>query len=342
MPIEFAASAEPALHITDVADLVAAVPYLLGFRPTESIVLVALRAHEVAVTIRVDLTAATSGDGGCAAIDDAVVAAVRSGADAFVGVVFSDRPVRRERMPHRSVVEALGAAAAEVGRPLLDVFVVRRSRWWSFVCVDSGCVACTDEGDAVDELSSPVAAAATYAGLVALPTRDDVVALLEPLPTRDRLDPLIAEHENAAMQAALDGHGQRDQRAAKRAIFAAARAADGGRVAVSDERAARFAVALSSPAVRDPVWLAVDGGRLDGRELWRDLARRVPSPYDAAPLFLTGWAAWRSGNGVLAGIAAERALASDPSYSAADLLLGALAQAVNPFSMPRLRAPRTA
>ena len=68
------------------------------------------------------------------------------------------------------------------------------------------------------------------------------------------------------------------------------------------------------------------------------MARRLPGPYDAAPLFLFGWASWRAGNGALAGIAAERAVTSDPAYSAADLLLAALSRGLDPRRLPRLRA----
>jgi hypothetical protein len=105
---------------------------------------------------------------------------------------------------------------------------------------------------------------------------------------------------------------------------------------------ARLAAGLADIAVRDSVWLAVDQRRLDGRALWRELARRAPEPYDAAALFLFGWAEWRAGNGVLAGIAAERALASDPGYTAAELLLGALRQGLDPRRTPRLRMPKSA
>ncbi len=104
----------------------------------------------------------------------------------------------------------------------------------------------------------------------------------------------------------------------------------------------QFGAALSDIELRDSVWMAVDDGRLGGRPLWRELARRLPSPYDAAPLFLYGWAAWRSGDGALAGIAADRAVGSDPGYSAADLLLAALAQGVDPGRLPKLRLPRSA
>ena len=85
--------------------------------------------------------------------------------------------------------------------------------------------------------------------------------------------------------------------------------------------------------------MAIDDGRLAGGELWLNLARRLPSPYDAPALFLYGWHTWRAGNAAVAGIAAERALASDPGYSAADLLLAALSRGIDPRTMPKLRAP---
>jgi hypothetical protein len=134
----------------------------------------------------------------------------------------------------------------------------------------------------------------------------------------------------------LDGQAARHERAAKRGLFAAARAGEAA-PPLSDDEIARFGVALSSPAVHDPVWLAVDDGRLDGRSLWRQLARALPDPYAAAPLFLFGWASWRDGDGALAGIAADRTLASDPRFRPADMLTAALSCGMDPRQVPRLR-----
>jgi hypothetical protein len=64
----------------------------------------------------------------------------------------------------------------------------------------------------------------------------------------------------------------------------------------------------------------------------------LPTPYDAAPLFLAAWRSYRDGNGTVAGIAAGLALASDPDYSAANLLLAALAHGVDPRTLRRLHA----
>jgi hypothetical protein len=174
-----------------------------------------------------------------------------------------------------------------------------------------------------------------------------LAAVLEPCPPEvcAGLEPLLADAEAAAVQAILKGGAERDDRALKRAIFAAARASDQADGSLwsppPDEVLARFGVALSAIGIRDSVWMAIDDSRLDGRALWQELSRRLPTPYDAAPLFLFGWCSWRAGDGALASIAAQRAIASDPGYSAADILLAALSRGVDPRRLPRLRAPRT-
>src|SRR5262249_24197953 len=155
---------------------------------------------------------------------------------------------------------------------------------------------------------SEFAAAATFDGVVALPDRAALAALLAPEPDDERaaLDPLIAAAENDAVQQTIDGQARRWEVSVKRALFRAAREADEADdlAGAPGEVVARFGAALAVISIRDALWLAIDDGRLDGRALWRDLSRRLPSPYAAGPLFLYGWAAWRAGDGALAGIAA--------------------------------------
>jgi hypothetical protein len=88
--------------------------------------------------------------------------------------------------------------------------------------------------------------------------------------------------------------------------------------------------------VRDALWTAVDDGTIRPDRLLCQLHERLPAPYDAAPMFLYGWRQWRAGNGALAIMAAERALASDPGYSAARLLLEAMDQGLDPRTTPTL------
>jgi hypothetical protein len=341
------ASFEPTvLHVRDPGDLIEAVPYLLGFHPRDSLVIVGLDDRfRVGVTARVDLAELA---------DPAVLpATLRVLADASaahaVAIIYdgSPDPIARGALPWRDLVDDAGRWASTSGVTLVDALLVARGRWWSYVCAGSDC--CPEEGRAVPGDASPSAAAATYAGLVALSGREELSAALEPDDDAARagLEPLLAECENASVAAALGGHDKRRQRSVKRAIFASARDADqslfvGTSGRLSDEQVCRFAAALTEIPVRDAVWLAVDQRRLDGRALWREIARRVPAPYDAAPLFLFGWASWRDGDGPNASIAVDRALVSDPGYTAADLLRAALAHGLDPRRTPRLRMPRSA
>ncbi len=337
------------LRIRGPADLVALAPFLLGFHPAESLVMIGLDDSRVVVTVRIDLddlVTAESGDGGCPEVLRSTVAAMsRGGASRLAGIVFDNRATSSASaaLPWLGLRAAVRTEADRTGVAVADLILVRGGRFWSYECDDAGC--CPPEGRELAEADSVVSAEATYAGMVALPDRDAVAALLDPLPmaTRCVLRPFIAAHERAAVRAVVSGGGQRALRSVKRAIFRAARSADAiGPVGLPADDAARFGAALSGIDLRDAVWVAIDDARLDGRELWRELGRRLPPPYDAAALFLFGWASWRAGNGALARIAAERAVDSDPGYSAADLLLAALSRGLDPRSVPKLRTPRSA
>jgi hypothetical protein len=315
-------------------ELLQAIPYLLGFHPRDSVVLVGLAAHAVVVTARLNLE-----DAHGLALSRTVGAMCSGGAEEFVGAVYAPvGVVPGEPFPFDDVADTVASAAAVAGCSLTDLLLVSGQRWWSYVC-DGDC--CPPDGRPLDHASSTVAAAATYAGLVALPDRAALERTLEPLPEQQRelLTPLIEAAEHECHRAVLDARRARHDRSVKRALFAAARRSDEprGAAALTDAEAARFGVALTDIAIRDALWMAVDGERLDGRALWLELARRLPGPYDAAALFLYAWACWRAGSGALARTAAERAVASDPDYSAADLLLAALSHGVDPRRMPRLR-----
>jgi hypothetical protein len=331
----------PTERISGPGELLQAVPYLLGFHPSNSLVLVGLRDGVLVVTARLDL--ADAGHPG--AVEHTIGAMARGGSTSFIGAVYDEAagPDCGGQLPWDSLAVAIERAAGEFDCEVADVLLVAGCRWWSLMCGSAQC--CPSEGREIPAAPSDFTTAATFEGMVALPDRAALAALLDPLPDdrRTALDEAIAAVEHAGVGAVLEGQLRRHERSVKRALFAAARESVAvGWSGPDDRTIARFGAALSAVSLRDAVWMAVDDGRLDGRPLWRDLARRLPSPYDAAPLFLFGWASWRAGHGALAGIAAERAVWSDPDYSAADLLLAALAHGVDPRRLPKLRLPRSA
>lgn len=329
----------PVCRISGPAELLAAVPYLLGFHPHSSLVLVGLHGTRLVVTARLDLADARQPG----AVEHTVSALVRGGSTSVVTAVYDDDSARTGAAAvasWRRFAADLADAVERAGCHVGDALLVSGRRWWSLSCTLPAC--CPQEGSELEGAASAFAATATYEGIVVQRDRAALAALLDPLPDdqRRRLQPAIAAEEGEAVQAAHSGGQARRERAVKRAVFASARAGQlPGRFEVADSDVVRFGVALSDIGFRDAVWLAVDDGRLDGRALWRELARRLPQPYDAPPLFLYGWACWRAGDGTQAGMAAERAIASDPGYTAADLLLAALSSGLSPRAMARLRRP---
>jgi uncharacterized protein DUF4192 len=324
-------------RISGPGELLQAVPYLLGFRPGASLVLVGLHDGRLVVTARLDLIDATAPELVVHTLD----AMVNGGSSSVLAAIYDDAAGGVDA-PILLDAPGLELAAQRAGCELLDVLLVAGERWWSLLCAEPGC--CPDEGQLLPTEPSPFAAAATFGGVVAFPDRAALEAVLDPAPDAERsaLRPLIDSANESAAAAVRDGRGMRQERSVKRALFAAAResAAPGWR-GPDDATAARFGVALQVIGVRDALWMAVDERRLDGRPLWRDLGRRLPSPYDGTALFLFGWAAWRSGDGTLAGIAGERAVLADPSCSAADMLLALLSHGIDPRRLPTLRSRRS-
>lgn len=332
-------------RVRSIDDLVEAVPYLLRFHPRRSIVLLGLTGGtganpvgHVRVTVRLDTddlvddalidpanegTLHLAGDAtdGRARSHAAQLAATtarslrQGGAQRAVGVLFADP----DEDPSRCVraMQVAGSACMEAGLVLLTFLVAAPA---------------LDDPQAAGGI---VAAEATYAGLVALPDRASLVSLLDPDPDdeRERHRAGVVQAIEAHRQTVRAGRGAQWHRSATRALHAADRTV----TLVGDEPLLRFGAALTDPEFRESCWLAIEAGRLDGEILWRDLARRLPRPYDAAPLFFFGWIRWRAGDGALAGIAAQRALESEPEYRAAALLAGALRSGLDPFSTPRLR-----
>ncbi len=334
----------PQIKATEVGDLIETVPYLMGFHPSESLVLLgflpasAPRIREVSVTVRIDLPAAGLDDWLLAPLIEALTS---SGTAAVVAMAFTEAPVGDPRVSPvlMGLTSALVEELAGTGVQLLDVLAINGTSWWSMCCREPRC--CPAQGKPRLLETSKVAVNATYAGLVALPDRQALAATLDGRPpdVRAVLEPALAAAEDRVTQAVLRNGLTRFQREEFLALLDAATGAV-PKQPLSDEQLARFGVALTDGEIRDLVWMAIDSHRLQATEFLAELHSRLPSPYDAGPLFLFGWDRWRSGNGTLAAMAAERALESDPEYSAAELLLGAVSYGMDPATIPQLaRSP---
>lgn len=334
-----------ALRLTEPSELIEAIPYLLGFHPSESLVLVGFvdiagGRRQVGLCVRVDLPPPELPAEDLAMVTHSMM---RSGVTSAVAVVLTSSPGERPTDELRWAVLAhtLHTALAAADVVLDDLLVATAETWWSVSCERSDC--CPPEGRPRANGCSVAAAEATVAGIVALPDRESVAQVLAPCPDRERarLSGPLGTAEGRLLTLVADKGMQRVRQSELKALLDELDrrgVASGAARTLTPRRAARYAVALTDVGIRDGLWLAIDEGSVHADSLMLELLRRLPSPYDAAPLFLFGWNAWRHGNGTLASMAADRALESDPGYTAARLLLQA-SQGVDPRTVPPLREP---
>ncbi|GIG89003.1 hypothetical protein Pen02_39390 [Plantactinospora endophytica] len=310
-------------------------PYLLGFHPADSLVVIALRGNRVVFVARgdlPDLAATSTGSGTPAEVGEAAeqVAAVvaRQGVDTTTVIGYGE-PARVTPM-----VGAVTAALGGIGLPVLEALRVTGDRYWSYACDDAGC--CPADGIRFDSSSTQLAAAATFAGQVALPDRDGLVRLIAPVdgPAREAMREATRRAEsrlNELLDKAPPGDllGRRALRRAGRAAVRKSlhRHRTGGQL--TDDELAWLSLLLVHLPVRDDAWQRT-GGEDWHLALWTDVLRRAEPDLVPAPAALLGFAAWRAGQGALASVAVERALEAQPDYSFAQLLAEALQAGIGP------------
>lgn len=287
------------MHAT--GDVVEVIPYLLGFHPVESLVMMFLHRGEMRLTARADLC------GGPEALGRVIrVAARRCEADAVFLAAYSSSP---------SAEDILLAQVADDELPsIVDAVRVDAGRWWSVLDADHG----EARGDGC------VAAEAVYAGLTAAPTRAEAVVAAAAPPAAEV--PALrqeAERQRGTLPASLD-----DRVAETLSAFAGRldKTAD-----LPTAERLRLAVLVGSDvAVRDAVLLTTTQDNAEAAvRLWSQVVHSAPPGEEVAPLCLLGLAAWLSGNGALLVECVERALVADPACTMAQLL-GQIADAALP------------
>ncbi|GLX00744.1 DUF4192 domain-containing protein [Microtetraspora sp. NBRC 16547] len=319
------------LVLSTPADILAAVPYLLGFHPQDSLVVAAFAGSALRVTTRWDLPLGPRALDPLAALlrrEPMTMAVLAGYGPAALVTPAIDEATRLLREAGVQVAEALRADAG---------------RYWSYVCAQADC--CPPEGTAYDPVSGRVAAEAVVHGLVALPDRRSLARSVESYGGLGRVAMGQATRRVVAETRTLLTLAERPDETA--AAFVAAGLArvrsaigrydSGGRL--DDEEAARLGLDLIVIRVRDEAWALIDDGPAH-LALWRDLTRCLEPRFVAPAASLLAAAAWRGGDCALAGLALERALAADPAYSMANLLCQALRHLLPPDALrERMPAP---
>ena len=353
----------PTIRLRGPADIIAVLPYHLGYRPSDSLVLVCLEGNRLAFVARLDLPPPDVDE--WAVVDELLPHVLREAPDRVVLVGFETVEGRAE-----PVVAAMRDALLDEDIEVADRLLVRDGRWWSLGCTD-GC--CPAEGQPLpgDE-DVPAIADYVLLGRRPAPSRADLDARLAP----GRVDPTMTARctrLSADLEAAARRGGSPQRSWCRSALSAWGDLLDD----VDDDPArrgpelthemwARLTVSLRDRNLRDLViaWICPgtlplevfepallelaethlpprgrDGARPPQEwarehdrvtERLADLCRHGPAELSPGPLTVLASFTWWLGDGALTRTALDRALEVDPGYRLAQLLERMVSLAIRP------------
>ncbi|MFC0598950.1 DUF4192 domain-containing protein [Streptomyces palmae] len=348
--------------LSSPAELADALPFLLGFHPDDSVVLVALHGAQGRFGGRLRLGIPEAREDwpevSAEVAECLITGSERRGARPDGIVLFlcqdpspgeSGRQVM-ERL--RPLAQQLRVACGNHEVPVLEALCIADRRFWSYCCPDRRC--CPEDGTPLGiPGTSVMAAAATFAGIRVRGTLREMEARLAPLdtPRAEGLETALDEAAAAMTFRILDG----DRAAVRRQTLdllsellerlrSAGPVTDRTAADLRDdallgaEEAAAAIIGLQDHETRDEAAAWMEGpDAAPALRLWRALARRCVGAYAShasAPLTLAGWVALSSGDEPAARVALGRALKTDPDYLFAQLLHHACNEGVD---LERLR-----
>ncbi|GAA2257589.1 hypothetical protein GCM10010232_54600 [Streptomyces amakusaensis] len=333
---------DPRITLRGPAELADALPYMLGYHPTDSVVMVALHGSRGRFGGRVRL--------GIPRAEKEWPPVARQLAECLI-----EGSERRGGRPDGIVLFLCqDPAEGETGHRVMErLRPLAQSLRTAYCCPDERC--CPPEGNPLAVPGTSVmAATAAYAGIRVRGSLRDMEAGLEPLTT-----PAAAAEQRRALDGAalalvpriLDGKRRREvaretidlartvmERMAKSPGppgGAGADLADDG--LVSPGEAAAMIIGLQDRETRDRAAEWMEGAEArSALRLWRALSRRCVGPYAehaVAPLTLAGWVSWSTGDEPAARVALGLALSRDPDYVFARLLHQACNEDLDPETL---------
>ncbi|PZT77117.1 MULTISPECIES: DUF4192 domain-containing protein [unclassified Streptomyces] len=363
-------SEEQQITLRGPADLADALPYLMGFHPNDSVVMVALHGGRGRFGGRLRLGIPQSESEWPAVAEQLAECLIkgseRRGPRPDAVVVYlcqdpADGETGNQAMERlRPFAQRLRTACGALDVPVLEALCISDNRYWSYVCPDSRC--CPAEGNPLAMPGTSVmAAAATYAGIQVRGSLREMEARLTPAARKSNdaqlsaLDsagsamvPLLFDQERRKEvgDATLELAGRLVDRLGRAPVAGPSLADINDDRLISDEEAASVILGLQDRETRDRAAEWMEGPKAHAAlRLWRALARRCVGPYEehaAAPLTLAGWVAWSTGDEPAARVALALALRIDPHYTFAQLLHEACNQGLDPETLRRcLRGERS-
>jgi len=314
--------------LTSPHDLLAAIPFLIGYHPEDSLVVVSIKDNAVGMAMRIDypvdipqgaydlLASHLQRDSATGALLVAYVPAGRSDGD----VVLTDA----------------SAALTRIGIATDESLLIQGGRYRSVLCQDQSC--CPAEGNLIPEIDgSRIAVEHVVAGrampFANLQALTDSIASL-PVAAEQRWIDQVKSFQLSSSAADLT----KLQRDGATAVIDLAGEFASGRIGQDLELTARVIGLLSDIQVRDFALGSHDEENVDTYfQMWRHLMRIAPDGFIAPVASLCAALAYESGDGALAHRALDRALADVNGYSLALLLRRVFTAGWPPASFAAMR-----
>ena len=305
----------PTFRIRTEADVLALVPYTLGFHPVDSLVLVTIDEQKRPFQARIDLP--DDLDELPVIAEHLAFAALRNGAERALVIAYTDD-------------ECLGQAAAAALEEVLErsgvptVMTIRAdgSRW--FPLGDAAGEGDPD-GQPYDVRGHELSSRAVLDGKVTFRDRAELADSLA------ALDPETVEEVEAAHDALQSVPPGQELLLESLWLMEQVRNHVAEPKVPDASTTARLLRDLAHRDVRDLVWCDITRSNAPAHvTLWREVVRRSPERLVAPAAGLLAFASWLAGDGALAWCAVDRCLCADPDHVLGQLVGEALTSALPP------------
>ncbi|WP_086828683.1 DUF4192 domain-containing protein [Allokutzneria sp. NRRL B-24872] len=319
------------IHLYSIADLVAAVPHLLGFHPADSLVVLMFdrTTLDYRGAMRVDLPHERH------AVELAEQLADTPGEPAAVSLIVVGGTCNGTLLPFARGIDDVAAVFVRTGA------VVTHTIWAASTEAGASCRLYRDPMTPMtiaDPGASPLAARMVFEGRVTYESRAALARSLEctvsatALTRRKRLLAQEIERFTGLMTADPRRAIRDGNRSLRRALTTVAEG-----VLPDDDAVMRLAALLANARFRDRATVvAVGPDAAAAEQLWQHMTREVPAPVRVFPATLLGLCAYLRGDGALAAIALDVAREAYPDYPLAALLDGVVSAGMPPAELRKL------
>jgi hypothetical protein len=315
--------------LTSPHDLLAAIPFLIGYHPIDSLVLVSIKEDCVGMAMRIDYPI----DQSEVAFD--LCASHISAEEAEGALIVAYQP--HGRSDGDQVLAQTTAALSRAGIAIYESILIADGSYRSVLCHDVTC--CPTEGRPIPPLdSSRIAMESVVAGHpMPFATITDLGASVR--------SNLLAQEEQwlervqKSFVEATDSDLNNLQRDGATAVIDLANDFIAHGISTDQDLIAHVLGRLSEIQVRDFALGSHDLDSADGyRRMWMHLLRSAPPGFIAPVACLAAAIAYEYGDGALARAALDRAFTDAPSYSLALLLQRVFSAGWPPQSFAQMRS----